>query len=360
MYRLTSQLILLALPLATLITPPSSALASEHAELFSRMDTDRDGRLAAAEVPQEQLSLFRRLVRTADKNRDGQLTQQEFEIGLTPTRPEKPLAEKAENKLPGSDALLLVLAWMDLNADLVITSEEVTSEMRPLFDEFVEFLNLEDKSRLPIAQMSRQAIPFAGRAARFITRKGVDVPAEMALLSERQLAYIERLRHSLRSRVEMMGSPEGASALFGQLDTNGDGNVTADEVPPAFAERFAKMLSLSDRNQDKQLSEQEFNKFTERVAAVEANHPPLAETTQRARKLIRRSDRDGDGLLTRQETPGRMAQRFAKLDENGDGQLDQAEISRGVEILETLRKSAVLQPTSTPTKRPRSKKPAQN
>src|SRR5690606_23930504 len=148
-----------------------------------------------------------------------------------------------------------------------------------------------------------------GQAARFLSRQGVDVTAEMALLSERQLAYIERLRHSLRSRVEMMSSPEGASALFDQLDTDGDGNVTADEVPPAFADRFAKMLARVDRNQDKQLSEQEFNKFTARVAAIEANRPPLAETTQRARQLIRRSDRDGDGLLTRQEAPRRMAQR---------------------------------------------------
>jgi Ca2+-binding EF-hand superfamily protein len=353
MNRLAPQLALLAL-----LTPLASA--GEHAGLFNRLDANRDGRLVAAEVPKEQLSLFKRLVRTADKNRDGWLTLREFETGLTPTRPAKPLTEKVENKLLGSDALLLVLAWMDINADLVVTSEEVTPEMRPLFDEFVDFLNLKDQSRIPIPQLSQQAIQFASRAARFVARERIDVKAEMALLSEQQVAYVERLRHSLRGRAEMMANPEGAAAFFDQLDTDGDGNVTASEVPEPYADRFAALLTRADRDQDNQLSEQEFKKFSARYGAFEANRPSVAETTQRSRQLIRRSDRDGDGLLTRQETPPRMAQRFAKLDQNGDGQLDQTEIARGVEILESLRKSAVVQPTSTPAKSLRSKNPAQN
>jgi Ca2+-binding EF-hand superfamily protein len=193
-----------------------------------------------------------------------------------------------------------------------------------------------------------------------VARERIDVKAEMALLSEQQVAYVERLRHSLRGRAEMMANPEGAAAFFDQLDTDGDGNVTASEVPEPYADRFAALLTRADRDQDNQLSEQEFKKFSARYGAFEANRPSVAETTQRSRQLIRRSDRDGDGLLTRQETPPRMAQRFAKLDQNGDGQLDQTEIARGVEILESLRKSAVVQPTSTPAKSLRSKNPAQN
>jgi hypothetical protein len=55
-----------------------------------------------------------------------------------------------------------------------------------------------------------------------------------------------------------------------------------------------------------------------------------------------------------------MAQRFARLDQNGDGQLDSNEVARGVEILATVRNSAEMRATSTPARRPRSKNPAQN
>jgi Ca2+-binding EF-hand superfamily protein len=335
------------------------ARAGDHAELFSRLDADRDGRLISPEIPQEQLTLFKRLVRNADTDGDGVLSLPEFEAGLTPSRPKKPITAKVENELPGSDALLLVLAWMDLNADLTITAEEVTPEMRPLFDEFVDVLNLKNRSRIPIPQLSQQAMQFAGRAAMFTTREGIDAEVELALLSDEQWAYVERLRTSLRGR-DMLENPDNALALFSRLDTDGDGKVTAGEVPEPFAERFAGLLKRADRNQDKQLSEQEFQEFTGRLTTLETNRPPVAETTQRARQLIRRSDRNGDGRLSRQETPPRMAQRFARLDQNSDGDLDLREVARAVEILATLRNSTGISPTSTPGKRPLSKNPAQN
>jgi Ca2+-binding EF-hand superfamily protein len=355
MNSLASTLALLLLTLSI-----SSAAAGEHGELFSRLDANHDGQLVAAEIPKEQRSLLKRLVRIADADRDGFLTLKEFDAGLTPTRPEKPLTEKVENELPGSDALLLVLAWMDLNADLVVTADEVTPQMRPLFDEFVDFLNLKNRSRIPIPQLKQQATQFAGRAARFAAREGVDVEVELALLSDQQVAYIERLRNSLRGRDGMMNSPDGAFVLFSQLDTDGDGNVTAAEVPKPLAERFADILARADRNQDKQLSEQEFKNFSDRLGAFAGKQPPVAETLQRARQLIRRSDLDGNGRLSRQEAPPRMAPRFPRLDQNADGELDQTEVARGVEILETLRNSAGISPTSTPAKRPRPKNPAQN
>jgi Ca2+-binding EF-hand superfamily protein len=345
------------LPVIFLLLTMAHGSAGEHADLFSRLDADRDGRLVAAEIPKEQMTLFKRLVRHADSDRDGLLTLQEFETGLLPTRPQKPLTKKIENEVPGSDVLLLVLAWMDLNANLTITAEEVSPELRPLFDEFVELMNLEDRSRIAIPRLTQQTIQFAGRAARFASREGIDVEVELALLSDQQSAYVERLRTSLGGR-DMMGGPENTLLIFSQLDTDGDGKVTADEVPEQLAERFAGLLARADRNQDKQLSEQEFKEFTSRVATFEANRPPMAETTQRARQLMRRSDRDGNGRLSRQETPPRMAQRFSRLDQNADGELDQSEIQQAVEILATLRNSTGIQPTSNPRNGLRTKKPA--
>lgn len=336
-----------AVVMFVLIMWASPTLADEQDELFRRLDADRDLQITRGEISKENTPLFQRLIRKADSNKDGQLSAKEWKAGLTSTRPEKPITEKADSELPGADALLLVLAWMDENADLTITSAEVLPEMQPLFDEFVEVANLKNRDRLPVPQLKQQSIRYLGISNRFIIRHGIDPEVELALLNDKQAAYVERLRTSLRPG-SMMKNPENAMMLFSELDTNGDGNVTADEVPAPYEDRFADLLQRADRNQDKQLSEQEFKSFSKRLAGFAANRPPLAETNQRVQEILKRSDRDRDGQLSRQEAPPRMAQRFKRLDQNRDGQLDSSELSRAVEILATLRNSAGLQPASMP------------
>jgi Ca2+-binding EF-hand superfamily protein len=331
------------------------ASASEHADLFRRLDTDRDGRLTVGEVPSEHLTLFKRLVRKADANRDGMLSLAEFQQGLSSSRPEKPLAEKLPNELPGAEALLLMIVWMDRNADLSITTDEVSPELRPLFDEFVDVLAFKDRSRIPVPRLSQQALQFAARAARFAYREKIDVPLELALLSDVQWAYYQRLRTSLRPR-NTMANPENAMMLLRELDTDDDGKMMADDVSEPLAERFAELLDQADRNQDKQLSEQELKNFVKRGAAISADRPALAETTQRAQQIIKRLDRNGDGRLDRQEAPPRMSQWFARLDQNSDGQLDEQEVARAVEILAALRNSAEIPPAN----RIRTPEPAEN
>ncbi len=332
-------------PVLLLLAGP--ALADEQDELFQRLDIDRNLQITKGEVSQEHAPLFRRLIRKADFNNDGQLSAKEWKAGLTSTRPEKPITQKANSELPGAEALLLVLAWMDENTDLTITSAEVLPEMRPLFDQFVEVANLQNPDRLPISQLRQQTIRYLGIANRFIRGQGIDPEVELALLNDKQAAYVAQLRSSFRPG-SMMENPDNAPTLFSELDTNGDGNVTADEVPEPFAERFADLLQRADRNQDKQLSKQEFKSLSKRVAGVAANRPPLAETNQRVQDILKRADRDGDGRLSHPEAPPRIAQRFQRFDQNGDGQLDSSELARAVEILAALRNSADIQAVASP------------
>jgi Ca2+-binding EF-hand superfamily protein len=348
-----------SIPVVLLLLLGRAAAGDDHADLFARLDTNADGQLTQSEIPASESSLFQRLVRHADANRDGQLTPAEFDEGLTPQRPPKPLLEKASNELPGSDALLLMLALMDRNADLVIQAGEAPANLRPLYEEFVELMNFKDRRRLRVALLRQQAIRYTGMANRFVSREGIDVGVELALLTDKQWAYVERLRTSLRPG-EGLANPESASMLFGELDTDGDGKVTGDEVPEPFADRFAGMLQRADRNQDKQLSEQEFQGFSERVATLQTNRPPLAETNQRVNQLLEQADTNGDGQLTRREAPRRIANRFEKIDRNVDGFLDRQELSRAVEILAMLRNSAGFQPASTARSSERIKKDGVN
>ncbi len=342
--------------LMLLVLIKGQATADDQTELFTRLDADGNGQISKAEIPANEAPLYERLVRKADANQDGQLSVQEFQAGLTSSRPEKPLTEKADSELPGSDALLLVLAWMDENADLTITTAEVPPTMRPLFDDFVELLNLKDAKRLPVPQLRQQTIRYLALAKRFTLREGIDVEVELALLNDKQWAYVQRLQTSLKPG-SMMQNPDNALVLFMELDTDGDGNVTAEEVPEPYADRFTDLLGRADRNQDKQLSEQEFKALSQRAAKFSGNRPPREETNQGVNQLLRRADRNEDGQISREEAPPRMAQRFPRLDQNGDGQLDQTELSRAVEILATLRNSAGIQPASAPLSGERTKKP---
>lgn len=323
----------------------SVARANDHAELFARLDADSNGQLTQDEIPPSEVTLFKRLLRLADHDKDHQLTAVEFEKGLSSNRPQKPLPEKVDNKLLGSDALILLLTQMDPNGDRVIKAGEVPANLRLLFDEFVDLLNLPDRKQFRVAQLRQQAIRYTGMAHRFALREGIDVDTELVLLSDKQWAYSEQLRSSFYPG-ERITDPANLMNLFTELDSDGDGNVTADEVPEPLAERFTGLLSRADTNQDKQLSEQEFRAFSERIAQLAAKRHPKAETRRRVNELLERFDENGDGLLSQSECPPRLADRFAKVDRNGDDVLDRQELSRAAEIIATLRNSAGFRPTS--------------
>ena len=58
------------------------AAGPNPAEMFGQLDTNKDGLISTDEVPEERQRLFERLVRTADKNSDGKLDNEEFAAGL--------------------------------------------------------------------------------------------------------------------------------------------------------------------------------------------------------------------------------------------------------------------------------------
>jgi hypothetical protein len=91
-------------------------------------------------------------------------------------------------------------------------------------------------------------------------------------------------------------------AMFERLDQDGDGVVTFDEVPDEQKERFDRILSRSDQDQDGQLTREEF-------MAVREQAPSRQERRQRGGRrfdpemMFERMDGNGDGT----DHTGRMA-----------------------------------------------------
>ena len=116
--------------------------------------------------------------------------------------------------------------------------------------------------------------------------------------------------------------PRGPKMSFEQLDTNGDGFITQDELDAHHKARFDEM----DANGDGVISADELKAGMMKRAQERAE--------RRSAKMMEHMDENGDGVLSMEEMqhkgkgmkkgkgPGSMIERF---DSDGDGKISQAE-----------------------------------
>jgi Ca2+-binding EF-hand superfamily protein len=117
-----------------------------------------------------------------------------------------------------------------------------------------------------------------------------------------------------------------AAALFRNLDKNGDGKLTADEVPEERRERFQAGLPRTDKDGDGGLNLEEFRSTMMAMARLrgDANSPSASDAPPRPTPgnspLFRAIDSDRDGKLSAEEL-AKAGEALKRLDRNGDGSL---------------------------------------
>ncbi len=108
-------------------------------------------------------------------------------------------------------------------------------------------------------------------------------------------------------------SPEN---LFAQLDKDGNGQLSRAEVPEGQIRFFERLLRVGDRNEDGQLSREEFHAAMNQPPGEGGERGPAREGSAGDRPRRPGGEREGFD-------PGQM---FSRLDRNGDGQLSRDEL----------------------------------
>lgn len=109
------------------------------------------------------------------------------------------------------------------------------------------------------------------------------------------------------------GGHHGPRMNFEQVDANGDGMITKEELAAHAQARFTE----TDTNGDGNLSAEELAAASERAKE------------ERVQKMIERRDTNNDGVLSFDEmkpSEDRTAKMFERLDTDGDGSISQAEL----------------------------------
>jgi Ca2+-binding EF-hand superfamily protein len=136
------------------------------------------------------------------------------------------------------------------------------------------------------------------------------------------------------------GDPEAMVDRIMENDANGDGQLTQDEIP----EYLARMLTGADTNADGAISREELQQAMQNMRGGfggpgeggagfggRGGFGGMADPETMARQIMA-ADRNGDGLISRNEMTPQMAAMLQGADTNGDGALNAKEVRQAVEM----------------------------
>jgi Ca2+-binding EF-hand superfamily protein len=131
---------------------------------------------------------------------------------------------------------------------------------------------------------------------------------------------------------------QGTPAEFvKRFDKDGDGMLSKTELPPFLTKGFDR----ADRNGDGKLDREEVAGLLTTLRQVMSAGPPArlgATPDEVIATLLKQFDTNRDGKLARDEVKGRLAENFARVDQNKDDFLDRKELRVMAERLLATRK----------------------
>lgn len=141
---------------------------------------------------------------------------------------------------------------------------------------------------------------------------------------------LQGLRQQGGGRPDMAGAMAQRLPLMMALDADKDGTISATEI-----ENASKALAKLDKDGDGALSAEELRPDFAAMAkdGVFPGGQPGAGAAmgkEMMARMFEQRDADKDGKLSGDEIPERMRENVSRVDENGDGAIDKAEMEKAV------------------------------
>ena len=292
--------------------------SDNRASLFDQLDQNKDGVLVVDELTEDQAKAFGRLLRIADRNKDGRLTRPEFLSYLEADRPapadgpgrREPRPQRRVNAAPDG-----AFERFDRNKDGKLVPEEFPEPARERITSYLKQLGKDGLSREDFAAMYRGRQVSRGQE--------------------------NRNRPGDRGQRERANEQARREQFFDRLDRDKDGTLTEKEFPEGSRGLFTFLARRLEKRPGESISKQEFLASMPSGPANQRRPEPNAPGqpgdqprrggppgTERGPLLIRVLDLNRDGRLSREEF-ARAAEQFEQLDSNSDGQLDPRELFGG-------------------------------
>ena len=211
----------------TVLLLPQSGLAQRQPDpnaMFERLDQNRDGVLTQDELPEQRQEFFDLMLQRGDTNQDGKLTKEEFTASLGDASGRPQFGGRAQQGPGGGQGRPMrgqrldpegIFERLDSNGDGKITAEELPEQAQRILQ----------MDRDGDGVITREEISQGPPGGRFGQGRGM-APG---------------------------GPGERAERMFEELDSNGDGRVTKEEVP----DRMQQFLERFDRDGDGMVTEDE-------------------------------------------------------------------------------------------------------
>ncbi|MBI5095066.1 MAG: hypothetical protein HZB26_21855 [Candidatus Hydrogenedentes bacterium] len=309
--------------------------------LFNSLDRNHDGVLTAADMPPpgpyNPIERILQFLHDIDADHDGEVTLAEIQVvmpGFTQTDFDKldfnhdgvlSLADlPAPSPEDDIERLMDLLHRADANGDGQVTLDEIHVLLPAFPENAFDELDRNDDGVLSSADFS-DTLPRAAceTVLRLIRAADANYDGQVTL-------------DELKVVV-----PDVSLEQFNRLDTNDDGVLTRDDLPPFSCddrEILERILRNADANGDKQVTFDELKAIIpaltqEQFDRLDTNHDgvltkddipaPPVDPLKRLIRLLHRADADENGEVTFDEllavAPGLTQEQFDTLDTNDDG-----------------------------------------